>query len=66
MTAQAVAFGLRTKYPLQAARALAFHRWLYWMGPWDGTRVIDERRTTRLTFWTEVCRALDTELSHVC
>jgi hypothetical protein len=51
---------------MQAARAKAFHRWLYWMGPWDGTRVIDARRTTRLTFWTEVCRALDTEPSHVC
>lgn len=61
MTAQSVAFGLTAKYPLQAARAKAFHRWLRWMGPWDEPRTMDEKRVRHLTFWTQVCKVLDTQ-----
>lgn len=56
MTAASVALGLRAKYPLQAARALAFRRWmLAWgMGAKPKGRV-------RYTFWLAVCMDLDTE-----
>ena len=58
MTAAAVALGLRAKYPLQAARALAFRRWmLAWgMGAKPKGRV-------RYTFWLAVCLDLDKELT---
>ena len=70
MTAASVALGLRAKYPLQAARALAFHRFLSWTqsgvawGEW--LLMPEEKRVRHLTFWTEVCRDLDKEPSNVC
>lgn len=71
MTAQSIALGLRSKYPLPAARAKAFRKYLQWMGPsamgrasWDAA--FDEKRSRRLTLWTQVCLALDTEPSDVC
>lgn len=58
MTATAIAHGLRTRYPLQAARGFAFRRWmLAWgMGAYpSGPR--------RFRFWLAVCEILDKEPS---
>lgn len=59
MTAQAVALGLRTKYPLQAAKAKAFRKW---MEAWAmGTK---PKGSERYLFWTAVCIGLDTEATY--
>ena len=57
MTAASVALGLRARYPLQAARAKAFHRWLKAAGPTLSGR----DHPTRTRFWLAVCFALDAE-----
>ena len=64
MTAQAIAMGLRARYPLQAARAKAFRKYLLWMEYsvrpiWDDA--YEAKRAKRLTFWTAVCMDLDKE-----
>lgn len=59
MTPARIADGLRSRYPLQAARAKAFRRYLLAMGLADRTGAEDARRATRLTFWTRVCYALE-------
>lgn len=59
MTAQSVALGLRARYPIQAAKAKAFRRYLLAMGLADRTGAEDARRAKRLTFWTRVCFALE-------
>ncbi len=66
MTAAAIAMGLRSRYPLQAARAKAFHRYLRAMGPWDATPERDAVRAHKLTMWTMVCVLLDKEPINVC
>lgn len=66
MTAQSVALGLRARYPIQAAKAKAFRRYLRAMGPWDATPQRDAVRAHKLTFWTMVCLLLDKEPNNVC
>lgn len=62
MTATAIALGLRTRYPLQAARGLAFRRWML---AW-GMELAGPRRPKRFVFWLCVCRLLDKEPINVC
>lgn len=57
MTAASVALGLRAKYPLQAARAKAFRRWML---AW-GMGAAMPRDPRRFVFWLMVCRDLDKE-----
>lgn len=57
MTAQSVALGLRAKYPLQAARAKAFRKWML---AW-GANVYRRAPSHRYLFWLNVCLTLDKE-----
>lgn len=59
MTAAAVALRLRSKYPLQAAKSKALHRWMLAWGM--GTK---PKGRERYLFWTAVCIGLDTEPTH--